>query len=777
MRPSEDAITLLKTLYRAGNFGYYWRSDNKQTTWFDCKDPAQLPTTENVYFGIHPTEKRKQGRGTTDTVQLINCLFAEFDSKDFDNDKDAALNHILDLENNPSACIDSGGGFHCYWILSEPVLIDDDNREEIDALQKAWVKTVNGDPGAADLARVLRIPDTWNLKYQPKRKVEKVWLDPENTFTLHELENLIKPENNKPKAPAEPSRIFSAGDWKQSLAYWTDKALDRARPGNRDNTGAWLAAQLRDAGLTPEQAMSSDYPEKVPQTKDRYTRKDWERTVKSIYRGKRREPARNLTAPAPETIQKTKLSEVTGMKVKQAVQVETKQKSTYIETPPELAKDAQIPEDLGKDACTWLDDYIKFSRKWSPRGYDGFHEICGLWLLSTVAARRVGINFGKIRHTGLYFALIARSSLFAKTTTADIAIELMINTGLDFLLAPDSSTPQKFISDMGEKLPSDYASLKDEDKERAKLRLSMAGKRGWFYEEFGQQLSGMMRENGTMADFRGLLRRFDDGAETYEYATIGRGNERIKRPYLALLANMTPADLKPYAKKGSTLWGDGFLARFALVTPPEGELPKDRFPKGTRKIPTELSQTLRRWHERLGVPEVTINLLAEDESEKYIIQPSPITIIELTDEVHEAYYKYFDSLQDIITKLPNQDLDSNYSRFAEKALRMSILFASISESEKVTINHWAKAQAIAERWRSGLHELYNQLNAPTPTDQAENEERVIRVIREKGPVTIREISQTIRLSSSEIRVIVLPLVESGAVIEKKSEKTSRYELA
>jgi len=455
----------------------------------------------------------------------------------------------------------------------------------------------------------------------------------------------------------------------------------------------------------------------------------------------------------------------------------TSDKDTYIDGPPELEEETKLPDDLEKSACKWLDDYVEYSRKWSPKGYDGFHEVCGIWLLSTVAARRIGANFGKVRHTGLYFALIARSSLFAKTTTADIAIDLLYKAGLDFLLAPDSSTPQKFISDMGEKLPSNYAALDSEFKERAKLRLALAGKRGWYYDEFSQQLAGMMRENGMMADFRGILRSLDDGKELYEYATISRGSDLIKRPYLALLANMTPADLKPYAKKGAALWGDGFLARFALVTPPDGMISDYEFPEGERTVPTELIAPLRKWHERLGVPEVTINLLAEDEADKITIQPHKITMLNLPSEVHKAFYRYSKNLQAIMTNNFNTDLDANYSRFPEKALRMAMLFASISGSDTITLAHWAKAQAIAERWRSGLHELYNQLNAYTPSDQAENEERMIRTIRKKQPVTIREIGRVHNMSSGEVRSIIQPLVESGAVIEKREGRTAKYELA
>ena len=56
-----------------------------------------------------------------------------------------------------SVIIDSGGGYHCYWLLVESFVLDDDEaRSRADRLQKAWVELVGGDNGARDLARVLR---------------------------------------------------------------------------------------------------------------------------------------------------------------------------------------------------------------------------------------------------------------------------------------------------------------------------------------------------------------------------------------------------------------------------------------------------------------------------------------------------------------------------------------------------------------------------------------------------------------------------------------------
>lgn len=450
---------------------------------------------------------------------------------------------------------------------------------------------------------------------------------------------------------------------------------------------------------------------------------------------------------------------------------------------PELPESARVPAELGAGACPWLDRYIEYSRIWSPRAYNPFHEAAGLFVLSTVAARRVMVNFGRPRYPSLYLGMVGRSSMFAKTTTADIGIDLLTRAGLAYLLAADNATPQSFIAKMTPRVPEDYDQRTTEEQELARLRLSFAGKRGWFYEEFGQHVRAMMHEGGFMADFRGLLRRFDDGADRYEYSTVGRGDDIIRQPYLALFANMTPADLKPFAKRGAGLWGDGFLARFALITPPEGERSRAQFPEGERVPPAELLTSLVDWHKRLGVPTseiVTTSGAGDGQPTTKRLESSayPLTVLDLPKEIHQAYYSYHDGLLDLTSTNNNQDLDGNYARFAEKALRVAVLLASVSGSERVDMTHWARAQAITERWRAGLHELYRQLNAPEPTEDQEKEERVIDVIRQKHNPTVREIAQTIRLSAGEIGLIIRRLVDAGILeeIPTQTGRTSRYVL-
>lgn len=448
----------------------------------------------------------------------------------------------------------------------------------------------------------------------------------------------------------------------------------------------------------------------------------------------------------------------------------------------DLADMAELPDyaradpTQGADACKWLDDYVAFSREWSPRAYDSLHEACALWVLSTISARRVRVHLGKPRHGNLMIALTARTSLFAKSTTAEIGMQVIRQAGLSWLLAADSATPQKFVADLTTRLLNNYGELENDQQRIARLRVALAGQRGWFYDEFGQHIAAMMREGGFMSDFRGLLRRMDDTPERYEYGTIGRGSDVIERPYLALLANLTPDDLRPFARRGSGLWGDGFLARFALVTPPEGERRRERFPAGERIIPPELLTPLVKWHTRLGLPEVDVIAMRDKDgnptgSHKVEVTPGQPETLELAPDVFEGFYLYNDALLDLLEHNTNHDLDGNYARMAEKALRVALLLASLTESPRVEFQHWARAQAIAEEWRAGLHRLYVQINEPPPSQEEENEEKLLNILQRHGAMTANEAARFVRgLSSSKAASLLDGLVYAG---ELKTEKTKR----
>ncbi len=440
---------------------------------------------------------------------------------------------------------------------------------------------------------------------------------------------------------------------------------------------------------------------------------------------------------------------------------------------PELPEHLYLPPEIEMSGCPWLDSYVEFSRKWSPEAYDGYHEACGLFVLSTIAARRVAYNFGRTRFTSLYIALAGRSTVSAKTETAGIARALLEVAGLDWLLAPDLSTPQKLIMDMGSNtLPENFLDLSSEIQKEFVQKKVFSSRRGWYFEEFGMLLSDMLKKSGVMSNFHGMFRILDDCKNTYEAATISRGLDSVQQPYLSLLGTLTLSDLLPHAGKGAGLWGDGFLARFALVTPTTDEVINSRFPDEERVFPEDIVEELREWHNRLGTP--AYSLTDDSDNVKRVITDNKKTaVIDISKETFDAVYDYRSFLKEVISQSETYDLDGNYGRFPEKALRIAALFASINGDLTIEMKHWAKARGIVERWRTNLHHLYYRLGGPSQTRKLTDREKVIRQINLGNP-TAREIHQYTKLNSDQVKTILGELVSSGEVFPQKDGKTTRY---
>ncbi len=232
-----QAQQLISTLQRGGAYGYWWTAEDKKSFWWKTDKPAAIPSGQrNTYFGVHPVssipETNARGehaesralRSQINVIAAINCLFAEYDAKDFNNDKAATRAAIEALEPPPSAVVDSGGGYHCYWLLNEPYsLATPDARKEIVKLQAAWVRLMGGDTAAKDLARVLRVPGTKNYKYTPPRDVAMVELS-ERRYALADLAALAAPfiESDKPKVTTSsngaPSDRYAAAALAGELA-------------------------------------------------------------------------------------------------------------------------------------------------------------------------------------------------------------------------------------------------------------------------------------------------------------------------------------------------------------------------------------------------------------------------------------------------------------------------------------------------------------------------------------------------------------------------------
>ncbi|MEO5358774.1 MAG: hypothetical protein H7844_15965, partial [Nitrospirae bacterium YQR-1] len=99
----------------------------------------------------------------------------------------------------PSMLIDTGNGYHAYWFFEEVIelpeftgdKVADKQRSETIAkfkgILKGMVKALNGDSAAADVARILRVPGTFNCKdiIKPCRLLE---FNPDVIYSLSDFE-------------------------------------------------------------------------------------------------------------------------------------------------------------------------------------------------------------------------------------------------------------------------------------------------------------------------------------------------------------------------------------------------------------------------------------------------------------------------------------------------------------------------------------------------------------------------------------------------------------
>jgi uncharacterized protein DUF3987 len=455
---------------------------------------------------------------------------------------------------------------------------------------------------------------------------------------------------------------------------------------------------------------------------------------------------------------------------------------------PEL-KQAIIKPSTSNSASVWFDECVEFVRHWSPQSYPGYANGVALWVLSTVAARRVMLNFSEKRYTNLMIILAGRTTITAKSSAARVGLQIIKDCDLDWLLM-SNPTPEKFIKNMSLHIPDGYDEVTDSlSGEKLKNKIAHHGARGWFYDEFGGMVSNVARSDSPKNRFREIFRQLDDPNISISNDTIGRGNDCIESPYLALLGSMTPADVAPLLTRSQGLWNDGFFPRLAFITPHIDDISKGRYPAGERVIPVTIKKPLLDWHKMLGTPKVTIEEVCDEEGEPtgkkipHVEDMSPQECC-LGKGVVDAFYTYHDELLDMcLDERVDETMYGSYGRFSEKALRAAMLLASLENEGHIEMKHWAKSQEIAEGWRKDLHEFRKQTEEKQEIVSSGYlvENKIPRTIErfkdKKGKLpTKREIGLYANLETKVRDKGIAALVADGVLREIPQGKTTIYDV-
>ncbi len=132
----------------------------------------------------------------------VNAVFADWDFKPKEvtgDGKPDFKQFMLDLSElpSPSLVVESGNGWHVYWLLNESIVVTDENRDEVtkqvEGVHRFIHEHYGSDAGAMDVLRLMRLPGHPHKKMPEHPFMVSVVTENDDRYTLQELMERMPP--------------------------------------------------------------------------------------------------------------------------------------------------------------------------------------------------------------------------------------------------------------------------------------------------------------------------------------------------------------------------------------------------------------------------------------------------------------------------------------------------------------------------------------------------------------------------------------------------------
>ena len=216
-----------------------------------------------VFFCVN-TIKPGQARRSKETVHEIVCLHCDLDFARIDLKPDAILARLNQLKCLPSKIVSSGHGLHCYWLLNEALPATPEIILQTEIALRGSANMLGGDPAVAEVARLMRLPGSFNTKNGDRIPVRAI-VDRPLRYELDDLSEwigetrpLIPPKGKAPNDnPFLSANIPSGGP-----AVDVDGRLANMRfrgPGDTSvhQTQVSVSAAMLNRGVPADQVVST----------------------------------------------------------------------------------------------------------------------------------------------------------------------------------------------------------------------------------------------------------------------------------------------------------------------------------------------------------------------------------------------------------------------------------------------------------------------------------------------------------------------------------------
>lgn len=254
------------------------------------------------YHIYHRTSVSHEPRSRKQDISLVTALWMDVDGKtaiDPENSKPAPVDFLLENRHRfpPTVLINSGGGFHAYWLLKEPLVIDSEKtRREVERTMHGLIFDFGNeaDVHAKDITRILRTPGFYNIK--PKYgdnppQCEIAWLDDSFGDRYH-FASLHQhyAELGAPVTPVIRREIPVINQ--DTLPKWIQEYLANGVSTNRNSRVYAVARWYNDVGKSQSEAEQDILPRA---TADGLSQTEANATIRSAF-----QQARNLSNTLPK---------------------------------------------------------------------------------------------------------------------------------------------------------------------------------------------------------------------------------------------------------------------------------------------------------------------------------------------------------------------------------------------------------------------------------------------------------------------------------------------
>ena len=211
-----------------------------------------IKNDNNVYFGI--AARKDSSSGNKENCSTLSALFIDIDYGTAGHKKQTLFSSFAEVKKHflrikfprPSYIVSSGHGVHIYWLLKEPIELNESTKPELENVMKRIGYFYGGD-STQNIDRIFRVPYSFNLKGTDpvESTINHTYLEQKydlNNFYQNELYNV----------PIE--KIFSTGKNKDQYynALFNSGTNEWGKPSNSEIDQA-LITVLFSKGFTNHQ--------------------------------------------------------------------------------------------------------------------------------------------------------------------------------------------------------------------------------------------------------------------------------------------------------------------------------------------------------------------------------------------------------------------------------------------------------------------------------------------------------------------------------------------